>query len=97
MAPEAVLLLVAADATLQVLSGCLRVAENPEGLTVVERGHHVSLALDSRSQMTLSTEPLRIVTGSAVADPAEGIRPVGGHEIQRMEGRRTESVVACHT
>jgi len=96
MAPEAVPLLVAADAAFQVLSSCLRVAENPEGLTVVERCHQVALALDARAQVTFSTERLRVVTGCAVADPAEGFRSMRGHEVQRMEGRRTEAVVAFH-
>ncbi len=81
MAPEAIVLLVAGDAAFQVLSGCLGVAENPEGLAVVERGHHVSLALNTRTKVTFPTKGFRVVAGGTVAYPAVSLRPVGGHEI----------------
>ena len=76
MTSQAVVLLVAGDTTLQVLPGCLGVAEDPDRLVVVEGGNQVTFTLKARPKVTFPTECLGIVAGCAVTDPAIGLRPV---------------------
>ena len=58
MTPQAVVLLMAGDATLQVLPGCLGVAQDPEGLSVVEGGDKAASALEAQVHVALAAESL---------------------------------------
>lgn len=94
MTPHAVTLLMARDATLQVLASGLGMTEDPDGFPVMEGSDQAAPTAEAHAQVTLPAERLGIVAGGAVADPAVGLRSMGCHEVQRVEIRGTHSVVA---
>jgi hypothetical protein len=94
MAPKAIRLLVARDAALQVLPGRLRVTQDPEGLIVMEGGHHPSSSLESEVQVALPAEGFRVVAGGAFAHTPVSFRAVGGHEVEGVEAGRFNAAVA---
>lgn len=94
MATKAIALLVTGHAAFQVLASRLGMAEDPGWLIAVERSRDGAPTLESHAQVALAAEGLLLVAGGAVADPAEGLSPVGGQEVEGMEFRRTLGVMA---
>jgi hypothetical protein len=94
MTSEAIGLLVAGDTAFQVLPGRLGMAQDPEGLIVVEGGHHPSSSLEAEVQVAFPAEALRVVAGGALAHSPVRLGAVGGHEVEGMESGRFDPVVA---
>jgi len=93
---HAVGLLMAGHTALQILPGSEGMAEKTQTLIVMESGEEGAALIKAKVQVAFPTKSLGVVAGTTVADPAVGFGPVGSQEVDGVELRRPQPVMALN-
>jgi hypothetical protein len=85
---------MARHTALQILPGREGMAEKAQALVVMESGEEGTALVEPKVQVAFPTKSLGVVAGTAVADPTVSFGSVGGQEVDGVELRRSQAVVA---
>ena len=69
-------------------------AEEANALVVVKSGKCPATLIETQVEVTLPAKDLGAVAGTAITNPAIGFWPMGGEEIEWVEFRRAQTVMA---
>jgi hypothetical protein len=94
MTTHAICLLMTGYAALQILPGSERVAEKSEALFVMKSGEERAALVEPKVQVAFTAKSLGVMAAAAVADPTVSLGSVGGEEVDWVELRRSQAIVA---
>jgi hypothetical protein len=85
---------MARHTALQILSGSERVAEKTQALVIMKSGEEGAALVEPEVQVAFAAKGLGVVAAAAVADPTVSLGSVGGEEVDWVELRRSQAIVA---